>query len=57
MSSYACFNLVVLPSIHKLMGWETPSLRRIHVELADAIKLDPSRPEYARAVVQWKEYV
>lgn len=56
MSSYACFNLVALPCLHKLMGWQKPELRRVHVELAEPTTMDPQRPEYARATVHWKRY-
>eukprot|EP00210_Caulerpa_lentillifera_P001720 g1653.t1 len=55
VSSYACFHLVVLPALNKLQGWKDPMLRRIEVKLVNSIKLDPQRPEYARAIVQWKE--
>lgn len=53
VSSFACFHLVSLPSLRKMMGWPDPNLRRINVRLAQSIKLDPERPEYHRATLQF----
>ncbi|KAL4517973.1 hypothetical protein Ndes2526A_g02339 [Nannochloris sp. 'desiccata'] len=53
-SSLVTFHLVVVPCLRKMAGWPDPSLRRIHVRLAGAIKMDPERPEYHRAVVHWE---
>ena len=53
VSSFACFHLVTLPSLRKMMGWADPSLRRVNVRLAQSIKLDPERPEYHRATLQF----
>ncbi len=53
VSSFVCFNLVVLPALRKMAGWAQPQLRRIHVTLTSDLKLDPERPEYHRATVQY----
>ncbi len=34
VSSFACFHLVALPALRKMMGWANPMLRRIQVHLA-----------------------
>lgn len=54
VSSVVTFQLAVLPALRKLAGWASPQLRRVHVTTADAIKLDPVRPEYRRAVARWE---
>ncbi|MCO5550408.1 hypothetical protein L7F22_003892 [Adiantum nelumboides] len=53
VSCIVCFNLVVIPAIRKLSGWENPSLCRVLVKVQETLKLDPQRPEYHRAIVQW----
>jgi gephyrin len=51
VSSFVCFNLVVLPSLRKMAGWAAPELRRLRVRLTAPVRLDPERPEYHRATV------
>lgn len=53
VSCIVCFNLLVVPTIRKLCGWENPNLCRVHVKVQDLLKLDPQRPEYHRATVHW----
>lgn len=31
VSSFACFHLVALPALRKMMGWASPGLRRVQV--------------------------
>jgi hypothetical protein len=40
-----------------MAGWASPGLRRVHVRLADALKMDPERPEYHRATLQFSRWV
>ena len=54
VSSIVTFNLAVIPSMRKMEGWVDPHLRRVHVETAMPITMDPVRPEYHRAVVRWE---
>jgi len=53
VSSFVCFHLVVLPALRKMAGWSLPLLRRVSVRLTCPLKLDPERPEYHRATLQW----
>lgn len=53
VSSWATYHLFVLPALRKMAGWPNPHLRRVHVKLAHAVKTDPVRPEYQRAVLEW----
>ena len=53
VSSFACFNLIALPALRKMMGWSDPRLRRVTVRLTTSVKLDPERPEYHRATLQF----
>ncbi|KAI5063213.1 hypothetical protein GOP47_0021760 [Adiantum capillus-veneris] len=55
VSCIVCFNLVVVPAIRKVSGWKNPSLCRVLVKVQETLKLDPQRPEYHRAIVQWDE--
>ena len=34
-------------------GWPEPGLRRVHVTLTAGVRLDPERPEYHRATLQY----
>ena len=36
VSSFVCFNLVVVPALRKMGGWPDPNLRRVHVTLTQA---------------------
>lgn len=56
MSSFVCFNLVVVPALRKMSGWAQPQLRRVQVVTTSALKLDPERPEYHRVVLQYGRY-
>ncbi len=53
VSSLVTFYLFVVPAIRKLAGWPDPHLRRVQATLAQPLRLDPSRPEYHRATLQW----
>ncbi|KAF5838303.1 MoaB/Mog domain-containing protein [Dunaliella salina] len=55
VSSFVCFHLVALPALRKMAGWASPGLRRVHVRLANDIKMDPERPEYHRATLQYSK--
>lgn len=50
-----CFHLVALPALRKMAGWSAPGLRRVHVRLANPIKMDPERPEYHRVTLQYSK--
>ncbi|CAD7699420.1 unnamed protein product [Ostreobium quekettii] len=54
VSSYACFHLVVASALRKCQGWREPSLRRVHVRLSSAAKMDSGRPEFQRARIHWE---
>jgi gephyrin len=53
VSSFVCFHLVALPALRKMAGSSDPSLRRVRVTLTQDLGLDPTRPEYHRATVQY----
>jgi gephyrin len=53
VSSLVTFYLLVLPAIQSMAGRRNPGLRRVHAHLAAPLRLDPARPEYHRAHVQW----
>jgi gephyrin len=53
VSSLVTFYLLCVPAIRKLGGWSDPTLRRVGALLADPLRLDPERPEYHRATLQW----
>lgn len=53
VSSFVCFNLVVVPALRKMAGWRQPQLRRVQVHTTSGLKLDPERPEYHRVVLQY----
>jgi gephyrin len=54
VSSLVTFHLFVVPAIRKLAGWPDPQLRRVQATLAQPLRLDPARPEYHRATLQWE---
>jgi len=56
VSAIVTFNLLVVPSLKKLMGYENPNHTRIHVKMAFDAYLDP-RPEYHRCLVLWNENI
>jgi molybdopterin biosynthesis enzyme len=35
VSSFVCFNLVVVPALRKMSGWAQPQLRRVQVSSAE----------------------
>jgi len=53
VSSLVTFQLVALPALRKMAGWQQPNLRRIKAKLASDLALDPERPEYHRCMLQW----
>eukprot|EP00891_Asterochloris_glomerata_P008529 jgi/Astpho2/8529/e_gw1.00125.32.1_t len=55
VSSIVTFNLVVLPAIRKLAGWQQPQLRRVHARTTRELKLDPERPEYHRVTLSFRK--
>ena len=55
VSAAVTFHLVVVPSLRRMMGWRDPRLRRIHAVVSSDLKLDPERPEYHRATLDWQE--
>jgi gephyrin len=54
VSSLVTFYLLVLPAIQRMAGRPNPGLRRVQAALAAPLRLDPARPEYHRAHVQWE---
>lgn len=55
VSAAVTFHLVVVPTLRRMMGWRDPRLRRVHVVVSSDLKLDPERPEYHRATLDWQE--
>jgi len=55
VSSLVTFYLFVVPALRQLAGWPHPQLRRVQAQLAQALPLDPYRPEYHRATLQWDQ--
>ncbi|KOO25125.1 molybdopterin biosynthesis protein cnx1-like protein, partial [Chrysochromulina tobinii] len=51
VSAYACFHLVVAPTLRKLSGSLTPRPRRLVARLGVPITPDAERPEYHRVVL------
>lgn len=51
MSAFACFHLVVAPTLRKLRGDPHPRPRRLVAHLGASVRGDPERPEYHRAVL------
>ena len=54
VSSLVTFHLFVVPALRKLAGWPNPQLQRVQAQLAQPLPLDPARPEYHRATLQWQ---
>jgi len=54
VSSLVTFHLFVVPAIRKLAGWPDPQLQRLQATLTEPLRLDPDRPEYHRATLQWE---
>lgn len=55
VSAAVTFSLIVAPCLRALSGVSDPGPRRLHCELAQSLKLDPSRPEYHRATLRWNQ--
>lgn len=55
VSCLVCFHLFVVPTIRFVSGRTNSDILRIHARLEHPIKTDPSRPEFHRAIVTWKE--
>ncbi|RIK37874.1 MAG: molybdopterin molybdenumtransferase MoeA [Chloroflexi bacterium] len=53
VSSLVTFYLLAVPALRALAGWPEPNLRRVQAVLAQPLALDPYRPEYHRATLQW----
>lgn len=53
VSAIVTFNLVVVPSINKINGYENPHHKRIKVQLGFDAELDILRPEYHRGLLKW----
>ncbi len=53
VSSLVTFYLMALPALRKLAGHPEPELPRVQAHLAQALPLDPERPEYHRAMLHW----
>lgn len=53
VSAAVTFHLVVAPAIRRMLGWRDPRPRRTHATLSADIALDPERPEYHRAALEW----
>lgn len=59
VSSYVTFKLLAHPCILRLRGLPVTQCYhpRVHARLAQTFKLDPTRPEYHRAVLEWRDNV
>eukprot|EP01083_Nonionella_stella_P148074 468160_1 len=57
VSALVCAHLLVRPAIMRLSGCarEQCQLSRVHARTTQALKMDPERPEYHRAIVSWDE--
>ena len=53
VSAAVTFKLTVVPVLRRMMGWTDPRLRRVHATLGSDLVLDPERPEYHRATLEW----
>ncbi|XP_065883628.1 gephyrin-like isoform X2 [Dysidea avara] len=54
VSCAVTFQLFMVPCLRKMSGWKCPHHNKIAVKLGFDISLD-QRPEYQRAVLQWKD--
>eukprot|EP00252_Welwitschia_mirabilis_P002258 TRINITY_DN12172_c0_g1_i1.p1 TRINITY_DN12172_c0_g1~~TRINITY_DN12172_c0_g1_i1.p1 ORF type:complete len:654 (+),score=151.89 TRINITY_DN12172_c0_g1_i1:231-2192(+) len=55
VSAIVCFYLIVVPALRCLAGWQDPRLSRVQTRILEPLKLDPSRPEYQRATLYWRQ--
>lgn len=46
--------LLVIPTIRKLIGFTSPTLKTATAKLAHDITCDPERPEYHRCILSWE---
>lgn len=53
VSSLVTFYLLALPAIRRLAGWRTPTLPHVQAVTGVDLRLDPYRPEYHRAHLEW----
>ena len=53
VSSLVTFYLFAVPALRKMAGWREPRLRQVQARLAQALPLDPFRPEFHRATLHW----
>ena len=53
VSSLVTFYLFAVPALRKMAGWREPRLRQVQARLAQALPLDPYRPEFHRATLHW----
>ncbi|KAB2615221.1 molybdopterin biosynthesis protein CNX1-like [Pyrus ussuriensis x Pyrus communis] len=54
VSGLVCFHIFVVPTIHRLAGWENPHLLRVQACPLQPLKTDPARPEFHHAIVRWE---
>ncbi|KAG0570477.1 hypothetical protein KC19_6G165500 [Ceratodon purpureus] len=54
VSSAATFNLFAVPAIRHLSGWVDSNLRKVQARTLVPLRLDPDRPEYHAATVNWE---
>jgi gephyrin len=56
VSSYVTFKLLAHPCILRLRGLPVTQCHhpRVHARLSNTLQLDPARPEYHRAVLEWR---
>jgi gephyrin len=54
VSAAVTFQLVVVPTLRRMLGWADPRLRRIRCRLEADVRLDAERPEYHRATLRWE---
>ena len=57
VSSLVTFYLAVVPSMRKMAGLPNPRLTQLQAFLDRSLPLDPNRPEYHRARIQWEPHV
>ena len=57
VSSFVAFKLLVHPCLLKLRGFADPQCHhpRLTARLSHSVRLDPTRPEYHRATLEWRE--
>jgi len=53
VSSSVCFSLFCVPALKKMAGYPNPLWPLLQVRLKNKLKLDPERPEYHRATIEF----